>query len=464
MIHVLRRVNEDTCIVFDDETLALMEVDDQTAHLLVSGVPATESGDNAELPQDMRDALESIKTLKESGVVCLEGGITAQTSEPELAYLLLNVSHACDMNCVYCFGQGGSYGGPVELMSEEVARRAIDLLAASPAKGGKRIALFGGEPLMNAKLVEFILAYGREVIGDKTKLAFSISTNGTMLTPEMARLLKDHEVSTQISIDGTRELQNHLRPLRNGSDSFDAVSASLQKCLPVNPALHGRATVTNLCSDAMDLAAQLFSMGFRSISLQPVHGCKTLELTEGQLRELGDGYRMLARRGLARKVSWLDSAMRRIRARSRNEVFCGAGWRGLTVAPDGKFYLCHRLVPLVDFEVGDVWAGVNQAKLRDLLRGMESVECSLVCSSCMYRHLCGGGCMAENYFETGRLREPWKDRCLLTKAVCGAALDAYIDEFYRATKSAGDPSSADQKSTEEVQNPVEREKAAVAVE
>jgi len=415
--------------LFDDETLALMEVDDLTARLLMKGAIPPLEGD---VPENVREALTGIEALREKGVICLDRDMpVAGNSEPELTFVLLNVSHACDMKCAYCFGQGGSYGGPAILMDEDVARRAIDLLAASPVNAAKRIAIFGGEPLTNPKLVEFILTYGRETIGDKDKLGFSISTNGTMLTPEITRLLMEHSVSTQISIDGTRELQNRLRPLRSGLDSYAAVSASIAKCVKVNPNLHARATVTNLCSDATDLAAQLFSMGFRSISLQPVHGCGELNLNDTQIEELGEGYRTLARRGLGHQVSWIDSCMRRIRGRARTEIFCGAGWHGLTVTPEGAFYLCHRLIPIPEFRIGDVWSGVNQDRLRDLLCGKQSVENSLVCSSCMYRHLCGGGCMAENYFESGQLTEPWSSRCSLTKSVCTAAIDAYIEEIYR---------------------------------
>ncbi|HHW17732.1 MAG TPA: SPASM domain-containing protein [Firmicutes bacterium] len=442
MIHVWRRLNPDTCVLFDDETLALLEVDNLTARLLLSG----DLG-QAEQPVsgEETECLQTIRTLCEKGIIRLERDTAPQIPvEPQLEYLLLNVSHACDMNCVYCFGQGGSYGGPNELMSEEVARRAIDLLAASPSNRPKRIALFGGEPLVNPGVVKFILTYGRQVIGDKSQLGFSISTNGTMLTPEMTDLLTKHDVTIQISIDGTRELQNRLRPLRTSGDSFDVVFAAVQDSLRINPNLHARATVTNLCFNAMDLAAQLFSLGFKTISLQPVHGCGALELTDEQIRELGEGYRLLARRGLGHKVSWLDSLLRRIRVRAKTEQFCGAGFKGLAVVPNGKLYLCHRLVPLAEFEVGDVWSGVNKEKLRALLRGMERVECSLVCASCVYRHLCGGGCMAENFFDTGSLRDPSPSRCLLSRIVCGTALETYIDEFYRVNMNNRNSNSVEE--------------------
>ncbi|MDQ7794317.1 MAG: radical SAM protein [bacterium] len=315
-------------------------------------------------------------------------------------------------------------------MSEEVARRAIDLLAAAPYEGMKHIAFFGGEPLMNIPILEFILAYGREVIGDKTKLGFMVSTNGTKLTETVTDLLSRHHVSIQVSVDGTRELQNRLRPLRGNGDSFNAVARNLDSARRIAGNIHGRATVTNLCPDALDLTVQLMSLGFDSVSLQPVHGSRTLELDDTQMTQFVEGYRIMARRGLSRKVSWLKGCVERVARRARAEQFCGAGLRGLTVATDGNFYVCHRLIPLPEFRVGDVRDGVNTEKLVDIFKGKQGVDVSLVCTSCMFRHMCGGGCLAENFLENGDIREPWTMRCLLTKGVCQAALDAYLDQHY----------------------------------
>jgi len=426
-VHVWRRIGPDQVIVFDDESLALIEVDAATARLLVLG------DDTVDGPVDSREAVAKLVQDR----VIHTTHVTAPTPRFELTYMLMNISHLCDMECRYCFAGGGSYGEAGSLMSEEVAQKAIDMLAASEYPGIKRVAFFGGEPLANPRILRFVLNYGRDTIGDKSKLGFMISTNGTNLDDEMIELLSKNEVSVQISIDGTSELQNYLRPLRGQRHSFGAVDANVKKALKANTRLHGRATVTNICPDAMDLAAQLFSLGFRSISLQPVHGCEALELDDQQMEALGDGYRLMAKRGLGRQVSWTKSYMDRIVRRARTEEFCGAGMRGVTVAPDGTFYVCHRLIPLPEFKIGDVWAGVDVTRVEQIFAGKQGAEDSLVCRSCLYRHVCGGGCLAENYLETGDIREPWARRCSLTKKVCQASIDTFVDQYYGSVSAAG---------------------------
>lgn len=431
--HVWRRAGPDKVVVFDDETLALIEVDDVTARLLVGG---DDPGVICATDEQRRSHEEAIAQLESSGVI-RRRHISGVRPDFQLAYVFLNISHACDMQCSYCFAGGGEYGQAAGLlMSEEVARAAVDMLAASGYSGPKHMAFFGGEPLANLEVMRFILEYGRTVIGDRTKLGFMLSTNGTALTDEVLQLLADNHVSVQISIDGTSELQNRLRPLRNGGDSFRVVDANLKRAMKkLASNLHSRATVTNLCPDALDLAAQLFALGFRSISLQPVHGCAALELTDQQMEQLGDGYRLLARRGLGQQVSWMKAYVTRVARRTRTEAFCGAGLRGVTAVPDGTLFLCHRLIPLKEFRLGDVWNGVDIARTHAIFDRKYSVDDSMVCRSCLYHHLCGGGCMAENYLETGDIREPWARRCLLTKKVSQAAIDTYLDQRYGAVPS-----------------------------
>jgi uncharacterized protein len=431
-IHVWRRLGPDQVVVLDDESLALIEVDSATARLLVQCDSLPEGLAEGEDPCDSRGA---VVKLIQDGVIH-RTHVDAVKPQFQLTYMLMNISHVCDMECRYCFAGGGNYGDAGGLMCEDIAQRAIDMLAASECSGPKRIAFFGGEPLANPRTLRFILEYGRDVIGDRTKLGFMISTNGTNLNDETIKLLSDNDVSIQISIDGTSELQNHLRPLRRNGDSFGIVNANLKKALKGAPSLHGRATVTNICPDAMDLAAQLFSLGLRSISLQPVHGCEALELSDQQMEQLGDGYRLLARRGMDRQVSWIKSYIERIARRARTEEFCGAGLRGVTVAPDGSFYVCHRLIPLEEFRIGDVWSGVDVARIAAIFDGKQGVDGSLVCRTCLFRHMCGGGCMAENYLETGDIREPWARRCILTKKVSQAAIDSFLDQRYRTTSTA----------------------------
>lgn len=85
--------------------------------------------------------------------------------EPIVKSLCLNIAHDCNLRCKYCFASQGDYDTHKrELMSFDVAKRAVDLLIRSTE--GKRqhceIDFFGGEPLMNFDVVKQTIEYIRE--------------------------------------------------------------------------------------------------------------------------------------------------------------------------------------------------------------------------------------------------------------------------------------------------------------
>src|SRR5262249_53857786 len=49
----------------------------------------------------------------------------------------LNVSQACNMSCGYCYADKGQFGGRARLMPTATARRAVDRLIATAARGDR---------------------------------------------------------------------------------------------------------------------------------------------------------------------------------------------------------------------------------------------------------------------------------------------------------------------------------------
>lgn len=42
--------------------------------------------------------------------------------------MVLELANDCNLNCKYCYGDGGSYGRKREMMSFETAKQAVDFL------------------------------------------------------------------------------------------------------------------------------------------------------------------------------------------------------------------------------------------------------------------------------------------------------------------------------------------------
>ena len=117
-----------------------------------------------ELTETMDELDELIKAEMLFAPMCESFKVVAD-EKPVVKSLCLNIAHDCNLRCKYCFASQGDYDtNKRELMSFDVAKRAIDLLIESSA--GKRqhceVDFFGGEPLMNLGTVKAVTEYVRQ--------------------------------------------------------------------------------------------------------------------------------------------------------------------------------------------------------------------------------------------------------------------------------------------------------------
>ncbi|MBE6617133.1 MAG: radical SAM protein [Ruminococcaceae bacterium] len=120
-----------------------------------------------------------------------------EQTNPPITNTVLQIANDCNLNCIYCYGDGGSYGRKRELMTLETAKKAIDLMVAN-SEGLEELLVifFGGEPLINFDVVKGAFDYCKSLEQDiGKKFHFSMTTNGTILNDEIYRFIKDNKIS-----------------------------------------------------------------------------------------------------------------------------------------------------------------------------------------------------------------------------------------------------------------------------
>ncbi|MDI6891747.1 MAG: 12,18-didecarboxysiroheme deacetylase [Actinomycetota bacterium] len=141
-----------------------------------------------------------------------------QFSKDKKPVVVWNCTRRCNLKCVHCYAQSRDIRYKGELTTQEGKALVDDL-----ADFGAPVILFsGGEPLMREDIFK-LASYAR-----KKGLRAVISTNGTLITPEVARRLREIELSyVGISLDGMREVNDKFRGVKG---AFDTALDGIRNC------------------------------------------------------------------------------------------------------------------------------------------------------------------------------------------------------------------------------------------
>jgi MoaA/NifB/PqqE/SkfB family radical SAM enzyme len=123
------------------------------------------------------------------------------------------VTQKCNYSCPHCIASSTNksfYGLSTEKV-KEIFRKVKDA-------GVLRLDITGGEPYIRPDINE-LLAYGSEI-----GLEMVITSNGSLLKEDNAKLLSKLNIFTQISIDGSKEMNDSIR----GKGSFDKAIQAIE--------------------------------------------------------------------------------------------------------------------------------------------------------------------------------------------------------------------------------------------
>ena len=286
--------------------------------------------------------------------------------------LCLHIAHDCNLACRYCFAEEGEYHGRRALMSFEVGKKALDFLIAN--SGNRRnleVDFFGGEPLMNWQVVKDLVAYGREQekLYDK-HFRFTLTTNGVLLNDEVQEFVNREMDNVVLSLDGRKEVNDRMRPFRNGKGSYDLIVPKFQKLAESRnqEKYYVRGTFTRNNLDFSQDVLHFAELGFRQISIEPVVGEETdpYAIREEDLPVIFEEYDRLAkimvdreRNGNGFNFFHFMIDLEGGPCVSKRLSGCGSGTEYLAVTPWGDLYPCHQFVGQEEFLMGKAAENVS---------------------------------------------------------------------------------------------------------
>ena len=334
--------------------------------------------------------------------------------DPPIHALSLAIAQKCNMGCTYCYADQGDFGGPTKSMPVETALKSIDLLL-NERKAGDRVQLtfLGGEPLINRKDIRTATQYAQQKADEREiNIGFSITTNGTLLTEDDAAFFENYGFAVTVSLDGNKSEHNALRPMKNGSGSYERIIEKIQPLLERQRKMQVSARVT-VTPRNMNLAAtldDLIAMGFHSVGFSPLlnsgsgngeMSAEDLEMLLQSMIECGLKFEKNVLEGKRYPFLNMVNALKEIAKGTHRPYPCGAGAGYMGVSADGELAACHRFVNEPAGRMGDVFSGIDP-QLQNKWLAERHVHQQSPCSQCWARYLCGGGCHHE-VIEKGRI-------------------------------------------------------------
>jgi len=329
-----------------------------------------------------------------------------------------DVTYACNLRCKHCYASAGK-ARKDELTDEE----AMDLVDRLSNMGVTIIAFSGGEPLVRKNILDLAKR------AHENGMYVSIATNGTLITKEKARQLKEAGVDyLQISLDGsTAETHDSFRGIPG---AFERTIAGIKNAVAEGFFVNIATTATKANIEEMpaiiDLCNDMGVDWFMAYNFVPTGRGKDIFETDLTPQEREDVLNMLFAKMDEVDCELLTTAPQFARIALQN---CGGG--GTVVVPThfyntkvkeemfqltefiggcgaGRFYMSIRangdIDPCVFFplhvgnvrtdDLDELW---KKSDIFGDLRNKDILKEN--CGSCEFRYHCGG-CRARayNYF------------------------------------------------------------------
>lgn len=403
-------------------------------------------------PESERDKELVKKAVEEKILVALDNDdlsdyreIQSQLSTLPISILYLLTTDQCNFACHYCFIEGGF---PVDhipnQMTPEVAQKGVDLYAQTitrnPTSKRKRIIFYGGEPLLNFATMATAIEYIEELKRNGSlpeEVSLSLSTNASLVTPEIAQFLADHQITASVSLDGRKVVHNRERTFHSGEGTFDAALQGflLLKEHEVNVGVS--CTITESGVDDLEDTITFITdeLGIRSFGFNILRETQASKLTDPEAYAQKVSNALIRAFKIARdKGVYEDRMMRKVRCFIKRQPYlndCAGCGSEIAVSPDGLVGVCHgavglkryyvQLDPKIDPLTHPYW---TEWRTRSPFNILECIDCVAL-------GICGGGCPYEAFLKEGTIWGLDRQFCVHSRAT----LEFLIQDLWEQTKT-----------------------------
>lgn len=450
-VHTFKK--ENTYIAFFPETLRFFEINESTEDLISSCRKSIKAEDIIQKYNISLDDYNNFIDMLNSYAINVEGPANLVQNEKGLKILdrlVINVSNDCNLNCKYCYANGGTYNSQGNMMSADVAKKTIDLFLSEFDRVNV-IQLFGGEPLLNIPIIEVVLNTIKEMYQCgriNYNPSIGIVTNGTIMNDKVIDLVKDNNINVTVSLDGPDIVNDIMRVYKNGKGTYKKIETNIKKLKeyagqPTTiEVTYNKHHIDNNIS-IVDII-EYFNNAFSDVSLHivPVSGTKeknyTLENREAFIDSVKDIFE--AKEFGKINYSLVQRIIEALKIKKQTKYMCTAGIGTLSISTQGDIYPCFMFTDEEGFSFGnifdkDILKSIMKTKIFKELADFSKFN-DKRCKDCFIYSICSG-CLGANYFETGEVHNVDKENCDMQRRMVESVL-YFLTKIKKQTISVSD--------------------------
>ena len=332
---------------------------------------------------------------------------------------MLMVTHACNLNCSYCYEPYKQNAYMKLDLAKEIILREAQFVNESDDFDELEIDFMGGEPFMNFSLIKEIVEWLESGVINVPFICFA-TTNATLLTDKIKDWLREHKqiIVLGASYDGSSEMQATNR----GTDKYDLDLAFFHELWPFQN-LHmtiSKETLPDLAEGVINVQEKGYKIE-AALAQDVDWTAKDAFMYREQLCRLKEYYlkdtSLIPLNRLARLVNVFDLPS----VEEDKRRWCGTGKSMVTYDIDGKAYGCHMFTPLV---VGEERA----LSIKSVEWDSPKLMIDENCGDCVLRRFCPT-CPGFNYNIRGSLATRDKRWCDLVLAEALTACEFQIERI-----------------------------------
>lgn len=317
----------------------------------------------------------------------LANDIEDTEAEHSIHAVKIHVSNTCNLRCKYCYAHGGNYGKKDSLMDKQTAEKVVHFIHTSEKlKDIQYITFFGGEPLMNPEIIEYIC---EQTCNDP--VSYLLQTNGTILNDKILQILTKYNILVTVSLDGPETVNDLNRVHINGKGTYKEI---IQNILAMRQGGVNIVSIEGTMSREIlenysktEIADLLYKeTGIKSIKVEVDENLGYLMSEEEMKKEITCFFEN------ALKDKYLldcDSYKILSTILSKNYPYsvCPAGRHVLTVGADGNIFPCQLFLDNSDWKMGDIENDFSQNKINELKKSnrQDCADCPAqrTCTACV---------------------------------------------------------------------------------